>query len=231
MEGNTFTIKKKYAFIGLLVVALVFGYSLNFLLAGRSNIPQQTSGNSPQPASGMANDNSMASHHTPAQAKPSGFFDSAVGKQAPDFELQDIDGNSVKLSDYRGKNVVLFFNEGSMCYPACWNQMSALSKDERFSSDDVVALSIVVDSQAQWKQIMQKAPQMSNIKILFDTNKKASIDYDVLYADSSMHKGSYPGHTYFVIDKNGIVRYTLDDSRMAINNDKIASELDNIKGA
>ena len=34
-----------------------------------------------------------------------------IGKPAPDFSLEDIDGNLVKLSDYKGKNVVLFFNE------------------------------------------------------------------------------------------------------------------------
>ncbi len=32
-----------------------------------------------------------------------------VGQQAPDFELTDTAGNSVKLSDFRGKPVVLFF--------------------------------------------------------------------------------------------------------------------------
>ncbi len=117
-----------------------------------------------------------------------------------------------------------------MCYPACWNQISAFANDERFSKDDVVALSIVVDTRSQWQQILQKVPQLSKSKILFDTARKVSADYDVLYVDSSMHKGSYPGHTYFVIDKDGTIRYTKDDSNMAINNDEIFSELEKIKG-
>jgi peroxiredoxin Q/BCP len=33
----------------------------------------------------------------------------AVGKQAPDFTLPDQDGKPVKLSDFKGKRVVLFF--------------------------------------------------------------------------------------------------------------------------
>ncbi len=34
-----------------------------------------------------------------------------VDKQAPDFELKDVEGRAVRLSDYRGdKNVVLIFN-------------------------------------------------------------------------------------------------------------------------
>jgi peroxiredoxin len=45
-----------------------------------------------------------------------------------------------------------------------------------------------------------------------------------------MHKGSYPGHTYFVIDKDGIIRYARDDSTMGIRNNEIAAELEKIKG-
>ncbi len=36
-----------------------------------------------------------------------------TGEQAPDFELADVTGHLVRLSDYRGqKNVVLVFNRG-----------------------------------------------------------------------------------------------------------------------
>ena len=219
MEENVFRIKKKYVYAGLLIAVLFFGYLMYSLGAKANKSPTITS---PQ-ATGMASD--MSSHHKPAQAKPSGFFENAVGKEAPDFELQDMNGNVIKLSDYRGKNVVLFFNEGSMCYPACWNQISALANDNRLNKDDVVVLSIVVDAKSQWQQILQKVPQLSNSRIIFDSSKKVSIDYDVLYAGSSMHKGSYPGHTYFIVDKEGIIEYVLDDPKMAINNDKLFAEL------
>ncbi len=32
-----------------------------------------------------------------------------IGKRAPEFALEDEDGNEVKLSDYKGKRVVVFF--------------------------------------------------------------------------------------------------------------------------
>ncbi len=32
-----------------------------------------------------------------------------IGKKAPEFALQDQDGNTVKLSDFKGKSVVVFF--------------------------------------------------------------------------------------------------------------------------
>ena len=36
------------------------------------------------------------------------------GELAPDFELNDVDGNIVRLSDFRGKPVVLYFLRGFM---------------------------------------------------------------------------------------------------------------------
>lgn len=33
----------------------------------------------------------------------------ATGSKAPEFEVEDHEGNTVRLSDYRGKNVVLWF--------------------------------------------------------------------------------------------------------------------------
>ncbi|NCC22090.1 MAG: redoxin domain-containing protein [Alphaproteobacteria bacterium] len=42
------------------------------------------------------------------------FAAPAIGEEAPDFEALDIDGNAVKLSDYRGRHVVLEWTDG-MC--------------------------------------------------------------------------------------------------------------------
>ena len=36
----------------------------------------------------------------------------SLNTPAPDFELADYTGKSVKLSDFRGKNVLLVFNRG-----------------------------------------------------------------------------------------------------------------------
>ncbi len=154
-------------------------------------------------------------------------FKDAIGTEAPDFSLESLNGN-VKLSDYRGKNVVLFFNEGGMCYPACWNQISEFGRDERFNSNDTVAFSIVVEPKSKWEKIVSDLPELSDAKILFDTTRAVSIDYGVLSLPSSMHKGSYPGHTYFVIDKEGIIRYTYDDPKMGLRNDLISSVIEKI---
>ncbi len=170
----------------------------------------------------------LAKQNPDAFPKDKLSFFSAVGQKAPDFSLESIDGTTIKLSDYKGKNVVLFFTEGSMCYPACWNQISDFGTDERFNNENTAVFSITPDQRSEWQKIIQKDPKMAKATILFDSTRAVSSAYDVLSLASSMHKGSYPGHTYFIIDKNGIIRYTLDDPKMAIRNDELVSEINKI---
>lgn len=153
------------------------------------------------------------------------LFNKSVGEMAPDFSLENINGETIKLSDYRGKKVVLFFNEGSMCYPACWDQIQQFTTDERFNNDDVEVFSVVIDSKRQWDKIVSQTSGFEKAQILFDTSKSVSRAYDVLQLGSSMHPGTNPGHTYFVIDEEGVVRYVFDDPNMAVRNDLIFSEL------
>ena len=179
----------------------------------------------------------FAAFKPPAGAEPSRtasisggqILSADIGKQAPAFSLQDIDGKTVSLSGYLGKkNVVLFFTEGAMCYPACWNQMAAFASDARFNSSTTQAFSVVVDTPEEWRQIISQTPEMKGASILFDTSRAVSGKYNVLNLPSSMHPGAFPGHTYFVVDKSGIIRYALDDPMMGLRNDAIWNAVQNI---
>lgn len=152
-----------------------------------------------------------------------------VGKPAPAFSLADRDGNVYTNDTFKGKRVVFFFNEGLVCYPACWNQMMEFPKDKRFDQNDVVVFSVVVDTKESWQKAIEKMPELGNVKVLFDNEKKTSKDFQMLSASSSMHAGNLPGHSYVVLDKEGVVRYVLDDPKMAINNGTIYSEIEKLK--
>jgi peroxiredoxin len=154
---------------------------------------------------------------------------SLVGKSAPPFSLADRDGNIYTNETFKGKRVVLFFNEGLICYPACWNQMLEFPKDKRFDQGDVAVFSVVVDTKESWQKAIEKMPELGNVKILFDNEKNASKDFQMLSAPSSMHAGNLPGHSYVVLDKEGVVRYVMDDPKMAINNETIYSEIEKLK--
>ncbi len=168
-----------------------------------------------------------AGHHGGASG-PTSNLDGLVGKTAPDFSLTDHDGKTYSLASLKGKKVVLFFNEGMMCYPACWNQIASLGADDRFKGDDVVALSVVVDSAKEWNQAIEQMPELRAATVVHDNGAKASSAYGVLTTKSSMHYGQLPGHTYVVIDGNGVIRHVYDDPNMAIHNDTIVAELGKI---
>lgn len=166
----------------------------------------------------------MASMHGGAPAN-SIVFNGLVGKVAPDFSLTSYKGDIVTLSRLRGKNVILFFNEGLMCYPACWNQVAAFAKDTELQNKNTVVLNITVDSKDKWQEAVAKMPDLAGATVLLDTDKRVSNTYGVLTVPSSMHRGQFPGHSYVVIDKNGIVRIVQDDINMAVRNKELANEI------
>lgn len=155
---------------------------------------------------------------------------SMIGKPAPDFSLQDRNGTTYALKDLKGKNVILFFNEGVMCYPACWNQVASLGSDDRFKGSDVAAFSVVVDSPAEWANAVEKMPELGSAPVLHDVDRSVSSAYGMLQTRSSMHFGQLPGHTYVVIDKEGIVRHVFDDPNMALHNDQLVEEVEKLQG-
>ncbi len=152
-------------------------------------------------------------------------LDELVGKPAPDFTLESYTGETTTLGSLKGKNVVLFFNEGLMCYPACWDQIAAFGKDTEFTVKNTVVLTIVTDPKKDWKGAVEKMPDLAKATVLLDTNRKVSVAYKMLSLPSSMHRGQTPGHTYVIIDKEGIVRYVRDDVQMAIRNQELLAEI------
>ena len=171
----------------------------------------------------------MAGHHS-AAPRPESSLNDLVGQSAPNFSLADRDGKIYSSESLRGKNVVLFFNEGLMCYPACWNQIVSLAKDERFNQlKDAVVLSVIVDPKEDWQTAVAKMPELGLAKVVFDGGAAFSQSLGVLNVPSSMHYGSLPGHTYLILDSEGVIRYVLDDPKMALRNDQLFDELNKLK--
>jgi peroxiredoxin Q/BCP len=76
--------------------------------------------------------------------------------QAPDFALQDQDGATVSLSDFRGKKVVLYFYPRDNT-PGCTRQACAFAADyEGFRAKNVVVIGISKDSTASHRKFADK---------------------------------------------------------------------------
>ncbi len=148
-----------------------------------------------------------------------------IGKRLPEIELKDKDGKVFDLASLKDKNVVLFFNEGLMCYPACWNQMVSFVNDQRFNDGNTIAISVVTDSPQEWQKAYQKMPDLAKATVLFDQGAMSSDYLGILSMGSSMHTGQLPGHTYILLDKQGIVRDIFDDANMGVNNDMLMEKI------
>ncbi|MEK7065551.1 MAG: redoxin domain-containing protein, partial [Patescibacteria group bacterium] len=145
--------------VGMILVAVIVGVAIKKPSADSQVLSQNT---------GSTDD-----HHKPKPVD-SAVFDSLLGQQAPDFTLTSFDDKQISLKDFRGQNVLLFFNEGLMCYPACWNQIVAFGKDNAFMSNNTVVLNINVDSKEDWKKAIDKMPELSANTVLLDTNRDVS---------------------------------------------------------
>ncbi len=169
----------------------------------------------------------LFNHHL-SQVANEETFNLLLGKEAPDFTLESYDGEQINLGTLKGKKIVLFFTEGLMCYPSCWNQIAAFAKDPEFNNSETVTLTITVDQKSEWRQAVEKMPDLSKTIVLFDSDRRVSSVYGVLTLPSSMHKGQFPGHTYLILDRQGVIRFIKDDPQMGVRNDELKIELKKI---
>lgn len=98
-----------------------------------------------------------------------------VGDLAPDFELEDQDGNKIKLSDYKGKRVLISYHPLAWT-SVCTDQMRALESNyEKIKEKGVdLILGISVDAQPG-KSVWAKSLGIEDVKILADFEPKGEM--------------------------------------------------------
>jgi peroxiredoxin len=116
----------------------------------------------------------------------------AVGDPAPDFKLQDLDGKEVSLAQFRGKTVVLEWNN-----PNC-----PFSRKHSAAHPDVVFLAIN-STNASHRDFLQPEAYKK-------FNAEHGITYPALYDPSGATGQAYGAKTtphMFVVDKSGKLAY------------------------
>ena len=132
-----------------------------------------------------------------------------VGDKVPDFESTDQDGNLIKLSDYKGKKLVVFFYPKANT-PTCTVEACNLSdnyKDLQEAGYEILGVS--ADSERRQANFRNKFG--FPYPLLADTDKK------VINAFGVWGPKKFMGRTFdgihritFVIDENGIVERVID---------------------
>ncbi len=124
------------------------------------------------------------------------------GDKAPDFQSQDQDGNPVKLSDFNGKKLVLFFYPKAST-PGCTTQACNLRDNwEVFKERGYEILGVSADSKK--KQQKFKENYSLPFPLLADEKKEVINAYGVWGPKKFMGK-EYDGihRTTFIIDEEG----------------------------
>ena len=125
-----------------------------------------------------------------------------VNELAPDFELLASNGEKVKLSDFRGKNVILYFYPKDMT-PGCTTEACDFrDQHENFGELDTVILGVSPDPISRHEKFIEK--HGLPFLLLSDEDHKLAEAYGVWKLKKNFGK-EYMGieRSTFIIDKEG----------------------------
>ena len=128
-----------------------------------------------------------------------------AGMKAPDFTLQDKDGNTVSLSDFAGKKVVIYFYPRDNT-PGCTRQACAFAASyEEFRAKDVVVIGISKDSVASHQKFAAKHDLPF---ILLSDPELIAIQAYGVWQEKKLYGKVSMGvvRTTFIIDENGVIQ-------------------------
>jgi peroxiredoxin Q/BCP len=146
----------------------------------------------------------------------------SVGQVAPDFTLPSQDGSKISLHDFRGKWVVLYFypKDGtSGCTLEARNFQRDIAKYQQLNAEIV---GVSVDSADSHKDFCAK--QGLHFKLLADTEKKVSQDYD------SFHTWlRFSARNTFLIAPDGKIAKIWTDVSPAKHSEEVLAALSSLK--
>jgi peroxiredoxin Q/BCP len=118
----------------------------------------------------------------------------AVGTVAPAFTTIDDEGNTVSLSDFKGKIVVLYFYPKDDT-PGCTKEAQSFKDNyEQYQDKDIVVLGVSMDDQASHKKFKEKYGLP--FQLLVDKDGSLTKAYDV-------DGGGYSKRVTYIIDGEG----------------------------
>ena len=146
------------------------------------------------------------------------------GTKAPDFALPDKDGNTVRLSDFAGKRIVLYFYPRDNT-PGCTRQACAFARNyDAFREKDVVVIGISKDSVASHLKFAQKYELP--FVLLSDPELQAIQAYDVWQEKKNYGKVSMGVvRTTYLIGADGVIEKTMAKVKPDTNADEILAYL------
>ncbi len=146
------------------------------------------------------------------------------GKPAPDFELGTDTGGTVRLSELRGKPVVLYFYPKDDT-PGCTTQACGIRDAyAEFERAGAVVLGVSPDDEASHRKFRDKYELP--FALLADTDHAVAEQYGV-WGEKSFAGRTYLGvsRSTFVIDADGVVKKVLRSVKPATHADDVLAAL------
>jgi peroxiredoxin Q/BCP len=152
------------------------------------------------------------------------------GQPAPDFELPDQDGNPVRLSELRGRRVVLYFYPKADT-PGCTTQACGV-RDHRadYEAAGATVLGVSPDPVSAVKRFADK--QSLDFRLLADEDHAVCETYGV-WAEKSMYGRTYWGalRATFIIDADGVVQHVIPKASPKTHDDEVLVALGELAAA
>ncbi len=128
-----------------------------------------------------------------------------VGQMAPEFSLYNTDKKEVKLSDFKGKKVIIHFFPQAFT-GVCTTQLCTMRDNLGYYTNlNAVVLGISVDSVFTLGKF--KEQENYNFDLLSDFNKETARAYGSIYEDWILGMKGVAKRSAFVIDEEGKVVY------------------------
>ena len=147
-----------------------------------------------------------------------------VGVKAPDFTLLNQDGETVKLSDYQGKKVILYFYPKDLT-AGCTKQACSFAENyPQFQQKDAIILGVSKDSVSSHKKFQEKFHLP--FTLLSDPERQAIEAYDV-WKEKMMYGKKYMGveRTTYLINEDGMIEKAFCKVKPVDNAKQMLNEL------
>jgi peroxiredoxin Q/BCP len=147
-----------------------------------------------------------------------------AGEAAPDFELPDQDGRAVRLRDFRGQRVVVYFYPKADT-PGCTTQACGV-RDQKadYAQAGAVVLGVSPDPVAKVKKFHER--YALDFPLLADEDHSVAEAFGV-WVEKSMYGRKYMGNerTTFIIDSEGKVADVLRKVKPAEHDEQVLAAL------
>jgi len=142
-----------------------------------------------------------------------------VGSEAPDFLVNDHNGNRVTLKELRGKKVILWFYPKADT-PGCTMEGKGFRDDyEKFQEKDTVILGVSLDNEADNKAFAEKFS--FPYPLLCDVGREIAMAYHAIESKDD----AYASRISYVIDEKGIIQEAIDKVDTSAHSKDLCSRL------